>query len=64
MYNKQQTIALQNKTTEWISKINAANASEIGKDNIENLRNCLRFHEYRYYVMTNPLISDFEYDAL
>ncbi len=64
MYNKQQTIALQNKTTEWISKINAANASEIGKENIENLRNCLRFHEYRYYVMTNPLISDFEYDGL
>lgn len=64
MYNKKQTIELQNNTTEWISKINAANVNEIVKDNIENLRNCLRFHEYRYYVMTDPLISDFEYDAL
>ena len=24
----------------------------------------LRFHEYRYYIMNEPLISDFEYDQL
>ncbi|MGG9962075.1 NAD-dependent DNA ligase LigA [Ferruginibacter sp. SUN106] len=27
-------------------------------------RNILRFHEYRYYVQNDPLISDFEYDTL
>src|SRR5947199_5161345 len=31
---------------------------------IEELRNALRFHEYRYYVLSDPLISDTEYDQL
>ncbi len=31
---------------------------------IEELRNVLRFHEYRYYVLTEPLIADYEYDQL
>ena len=37
---------------------------EIGKENIELLREVLRFHEYRYYILNDPLISDFEYDQL
>ena len=28
------------------------------------LKEVLRFHEYRYYVLNNPLISDTEYDQL
>jgi DNA ligase (NAD+) len=31
---------------------------------IEDLRSVLRFHEYRYYVLSDPLVSDFEYDTL
>ncbi len=31
---------------------------------IDILQNVLRFHEYRYYVQNDPLISDFEYDTL
>ncbi len=31
-------------------------------DHIEILRNLIRFHEHRYYVMNDPLISDFEFD--
>ena len=64
MYNNEQTIALQKKTTEWLASVNAANISDIVKNNTEDLRNCLRFHEYRYYVQNDPLISDFEYDTL
>jgi DNA ligase (NAD+) len=30
----------------------------------EQLREALRFHEYRYYVLSDPLISDAEYDQL
>ena len=30
----------------------------------EALRNVLRFHEYRYYVLDDPIISDYEYDEL
>ena len=34
------------------------------KKNIGTLRDVLRFHEYRYYIMNDPLISDHEYDHL
>ena len=64
MYNKEQTKNLQKKTEEWLLSINSINFKEIVADNIEDLRDVLRFHEYRYYVQTNPLISDFEYDGL
>ena len=31
---------------------------------VNTLRQLLRFHEHRYYVLNEPLISDFEYDQL
>ncbi len=31
---------------------------------IEDLRKVLRFHEYRYYVIDDPLLADYEYDQL
>ncbi len=31
---------------------------------IEALKNVLRFHEYRYYIESDPLIADAEYDTL
>ena len=61
MYNKEEVIALQKETNEWLDK-NTTNA--LDKNNIEHFRNLLRFHEHRYYVDNNPLISDFEYDQL
>lgn len=36
----------------------------LGAEQIELLRNVLRFHEHRYYVLHDPLIADAEYDAL
>ncbi|MFN2457026.1 MAG: NAD-dependent DNA ligase LigA [Chitinophagaceae bacterium] len=41
-----------------------AKTEKITFDDIENLRDVLRFHEYRYYVLNDPLISDYEYDSL
>ncbi len=38
--------------------------SSINKKDADNLRDVLRFHEYRYYVLNDPLIADFEYDQL
>ena len=32
------------------------------KKEIENLREKLRYHEYRYYVLDDPEISDAAYD--
>lgn len=31
---------------------------------VDELRDVLRFHEYRYYILNDPLISDEEYDKL
>jgi DNA ligase (NAD+) len=55
--------AFQQLTIEWLANLNANNFS-ITPKNIETLRDILRFHENRYYVQNNPLISDFEYDTL
>ena len=56
MYSQQETQRLA-KLTAGLSKKNSP------KD-VETLRKILRFHEYRYYVLNDPLISDFEYDQL
>jgi len=64
MYNNEQTKELQQHSSEWLSATKADGIAEKVKNNTEDLRNCLRFHEYRYYVQNDPLISDFEYDTL
>ncbi|MFN8250939.1 MAG: NAD-dependent DNA ligase LigA [Ferruginibacter sp.] len=64
MYNQEQTKQLQASTQEWLASINAANFQDIIKNNLGDLKTVLRFHEYRYYVQNDPLISDFEYDCL
>ena len=34
------------------------------KSKLENLRNLIRYHEWKYYVQSEPVISDSEYDRL
>jgi DNA ligase (NAD+) len=53
--------AIQDQTTALLRK---AQAGDIISNDIEDLRSVLRFHEYRYYIMNDPLVSDFEYDIL
>ncbi|MEP6583102.1 MAG: NAD-dependent DNA ligase LigA [Ginsengibacter sp.] len=54
MYTKEQTQVLQLLT------------SKVLKDaaSVDQLRDVLRFHEFRYYILNDPLISDVEYDTL
>ncbi|NOT92381.1 NAD-dependent DNA ligase LigA [Ferruginibacter sp.] len=59
MYNDIQTKELQQQTTEFLKQ-----RIDCGIANAEAFRNILRFHEYRYYVQADPLISDYEYDTL
>ena len=58
MYSKEQTKKMQAETTALIKK------KGIGPKEIESLRDVLKFHEHRYYILNDPLISDFEYDQL
>src|SRR4029079_6159265 len=61
MYSNQDTKNLQKQTTAFLKKTEGKTIP--GKE-IEELRDILRFHEYRYYIMNDPLISDYEYDQL
>ena len=55
------TKELQAKTTEFLKRIQS---DKITTKDIYDLREVLRFHEYRYYIQNDPLVSDFEYDSL
>lgn len=39
-------------------------SSEEAEEAIERLREAIRYHNYRYYVLDEPVISDAEYDKL
>ncbi len=54
MYTKTHIQDLQNLTNKLFKE----------KGTIDELRNVLRFHEHRYYILNDPLISDAEYDQL
>src|SRR6476660_221053 len=61
MYSNQDTKNLQKETAAFLKK---TEGKTIAIKEIEELRNILRFHEYRYYILNDPLISDYEYDPL
>jgi len=60
MFNAQQVRALQQDSIKWLSSAEG----EINAENVEQLRTVLRFHEQRYYVENDPIISDGEYDII
>lgn len=61
MYSKDSTKELQKLTNELIKK---KSSGSIKDKDAGLLKDALRFHEYRYYILNDPLISDFEYDQL
>jgi len=61
MFSKEATQKLQTSTTRLMKELEKG---KIPVKEIENLRDILRFHEYRYYILNDPLISDYEYDQL
>jgi DNA ligase (NAD+) len=61
MYSKEATRQAQKLTTALIKK---QAAGILNKKEAGNLRDTLRFHEYRYYILNDPLVADYEYDQL
>lgn len=61
MYNKDLTQQLQKETVAFLKK---SGSHSITEKEIEELRQVLRFHEYRYYILNDPLIADVEYDQI
>lgn len=60
MYSAEQILHLKQLTNRLLQSSYEINIAK----KIEFLKTILRFHEYRYYVMNDPLISDYEYDQL
>ena len=61
MYTKEKILALQEQTRSFLKEGTHLPATP---EELENLRNVLRFHEHRYYVQDDPLLADTEYDQL
>ena len=55
---------IQQAQKHTVALLKKAEAGKITTHDTEQLREVLRFHEYRYYILNDPLISDFEYDIL
>ena len=61
MYSPEITKQLQQTTTVLLQQLSK---KALEKKNVDELREVLRLHEYRYYILNDPLISDYEYDQL
>lgn len=62
MKNLSPVQAMQQETTQWLNRKDSS--VEVSRDELNRLRALLQFHEMRYYVQHDPLISDAEYDQL
>lgn len=60
MYSPEQNRDWQARTQQLLADLKEG----IQPAQVDNLRGVLRFHEYRYYILNDPLISDYEYDQL
>ncbi len=59
MYTPEQIKKIQQQSKQFLKTGSVHNDSDA-----EDLRNVLRFHEHRYYIQHDPLLSDSEYDIL
>ncbi len=51
---------IEGKTEKDWKKLSKEEAEELA----EKLRRVIRYHDYKYYVQANPVISDYQYDKL
>lgn len=58
MFSQEQTRQIQHLSETLLKQ------KEITPAQLQSLRSVLRFHEYRYYIMDDPLLADAEYDKL
>jgi DNA ligase (NAD+) len=61
MYSPSQTKTLQQLTIKLLEKVSD---KKITPKDVSDLREALKFHEHRYYILNDPLLADAEYDQL
>jgi DNA ligase (NAD+) len=64
VYSKDEQRALYDLSKKLLFSPQADLFAEPPAERAEDLRRALRYHEWRYYVQNDPVISDFEYDQL
>lgn len=66
MYADKEQTELMQLTKDWIktAEENSKSNSDIEESEVEELRKLIRYHDWRYYVLSDPKISDYEYDLL
>jgi DNA ligase (NAD+) len=62
-YDNQEQRALTERSKSLLAEPTAT-LSDSATAQMRDLENVLRFHEWRYYVQNEPLVSDYEYDIL
>ena len=62
-YSTQQQRALFDLSKELLSATNA-DSKEAAKVQVQSLQKVIVYHEWRYYILNEAVISDFEYDQL
>jgi DNA ligase (NAD+) len=60
MYTKEEIQQLQKQSLAFLK----GQKDTVALSELEALKDVLRFHEYRYYVINEPFVSDYEYDQL
>jgi DNA ligase (NAD+) len=61
MFNSEMTRQLQEQSKSLLQQLLK---KELHRKDLDPLRRVLVFHEYRYYIMNDPLLTDVEYDTL
>ena len=64
MYSTTQQRDLYELSKELLYTPQAGLLGEIAGERADELRRVIRYHDWRYYVQNDPVISDFEYDQL
>ena len=54
----------QQQTRKWLEEASKREADDLNQQEVEELRALIRFQEYRYYVVNDPLLTDPEFDRL
>ncbi len=64
MFSEPQIQQLHQDTRNWLQEFDSLNFDAIHLEKVEVLKAVIRFHEYQYYVLSEPTISDFDFDRL
>lgn len=63
MYSPEEQRALYDLSKEYLNDDSAVH-QQSPDIRVNDLRRLIEYHEYRYYIMNDPVVSDYEYDQL